>query len=78
MIAFSSAKLCSFIFSVAIFASYAILPTNGQATCPSDWISRVDPIDGITYGYKVITRDWLNYYEVDKYGILRLLGKVEM
>lgn len=69
MIAFSSATLCSLIFYVAIIAIYAILPTNGQASCPSDWISRVDPIDGITYGYKVITRDWLNYYEVNKYGI---------
>uniref|UniRef100_A0A915NKP8 C-type lectin domain-containing protein n=1 Tax=Meloidogyne floridensis TaxID=298350 RepID=A0A915NKP8_9BILA len=67
MIAFSSATLCSLIFYVAIIAIYAILPTNGQASCPSDWISRVDPIDGITYGYKVITRDWLNYYEAQGY-----------
>jgi len=43
---------------------FGLIPTLVSADCSvGNWTTRVDS-DGNTYGYQVLMRDWLNFYEV--------------
>uniref|UniRef100_A0A1I8BN06 C-type lectin domain-containing protein n=1 Tax=Meloidogyne hapla TaxID=6305 RepID=A0A1I8BN06_MELHA len=49
---------------IVFFLVFGIILTLVSSDCSSgNWTTRVDSIDGKTYGYQVLMRDWLNFYE---------------
>uniref|UniRef100_A0A1I8BME9 C-type lectin domain-containing protein n=1 Tax=Meloidogyne hapla TaxID=6305 RepID=A0A1I8BME9_MELHA len=49
---------------ITLIIAFGVVPALVSGDCSSgNWTTRVEPLDGNTYGYQVLMRDWLNFYE---------------
>uniref|UniRef100_A0A1I8BN49 C-type lectin domain-containing protein n=1 Tax=Meloidogyne hapla TaxID=6305 RepID=A0A1I8BN49_MELHA len=49
---------------ITLIITLGVVPALVSGDCSSgNWTTRVEPLDGNTYGYQVLMRDWLNFYE---------------